>query len=296
MKCVLFLGIVYSILIGSIYAKDSVSITFKEVGGSASYSGEAVLVNQEGLLATVAIVGVDPQSAHYLSKEGKEHKLELVAHDEVSRLTLLQSPKDIDLDLTQPKLVDKAAKRLAPADIVYLSTQPESTKQRFVSHDKRYDNQVLPLMLYRVNYKESLPKPGTPIYNTEKHLVALVHQAVKGQPMTSYALPIRALERLMLAGGNKAMAARSWVGIGMDPADDALVVASVRPGSPAKQAGLMKGDVVISIGGRALNDYAEVVDAFFYLVPNTTVKVKVLRGTELIETQLTPKISPTLEP
>ncbi len=294
MKRFILLGIMYYMLGLTLCAGDYLDLTFQEVKGGNAYPSKAVLVNGDGVLATVAIVGVDPNSAVYHSPSGSKHKLDVIVHDEVSRLTLLRLPESVSIDL---EILDEIGDSnvLKPADPVYLSKKPTTKPNRFVSHDKRYEGQVLPLILCRVHYDGTPPEPGMPIFDQDGHLVALAHQPVKGTEHTAYALPVQTLDRLMEAKGNQAKVFRCWVGIGMDPLNDALAITSVRPDSPGKNAEIQRGDILISIDGKPLSDYAEVVNAFFYLVPNKTVEFTILRGTEVIQTKVTPKISPTYQ-
>lgn len=276
-------------------ADDRIDLTFKDGNGKGTYPSSAVLVDTEGLLATVAIVGVDPTSASYITNEGKHHQLEVVAHDDVSRLTLLRLPNKLMNNLDVQTLIGNSS-FLRPADALFTSITEGAELNRLVSHDKRYEGQVLPLMLCRVHYASAVPTPGTPIYNQEKHLVALAHQSIKGSKNAAYALPIQSLKRLIAAEGDLSKISRCWVGIGMDPSNDALTVTSVRPGSPGADGGVKRGDVLLSIDGNQLGDYAEVVNAFYYLVPDERVEFKVLRGTEIITMKVTPVVNPVFSP
>ena len=78
----------------------------------------------------------------------------------------------------------------------------------------------------------------------------------------------------------------------MDDLVAAPIVESVRPASPAQKAGLKNGDVILSIGGLPVSEYAEVVDAFYYLIAGEKKKFKVLRGTEIKEFEVIPEVSP----
>ena len=78
----------------------------------------------------------------------------------------------------------------------------------------------------------------------------------------------------------------------MDELVASPIIESVRPGSPAQKAGLQNGDVILSIGIRKVSDYAEVVDAFFYLIAGKPQVFKVLRGTEVKDITVTPEVSP----
>jgi predicted metalloprotease with PDZ domain len=72
---------------------------------------------------------------------------------------------------------------------------------------------------------------------------------------------------------------RGWVGIEMDidEVTHAVKVARVVDGSPAKAAGLLAGDVLMSANGVALVDEAKMKKQWESLVPGKTIEYLVLR-------------------
>jgi S1-C subfamily serine protease len=69
-------------------------------------------------------------------------------------------------------------------------------------------------------------------------------------------------------------------------------VVRVLPESPASEAGILPGDVLMAVGSRKISDYADAANAFFYLVPGQTTQVKLMRGGKPFEFSLTPVKSP----
>lgn len=59
-----------------------------------------------------------------------------------------------------------------------------------------------------------------------------------------------------------------------------LRISGVTPGSPADRAGLKAGDVVVSLGGRAVTDLNTYSDALYANKPGDEIEVVVLRGSE----------------
>jgi len=52
---------------------------------------------------------------------------------------------------------------------------------------------------------------------------------------------------------------------------------------------LQPGDVLLQVGAYLVSEYAEAVNACYYLVAGRPVKVRVLRGTEVLEVELVPQ-------
>lgn len=67
-------------------------------------------------------------------------------------------------------------------------------------------------------------------------------------------------------------------------------VRSLRDGSPAAAAGLRAGDVIVSIGGRRVGDYQDVIDACYALTPGDAVAFVVLRGLDDLSLDVVPAL------
>ena len=156
----------------------------------------------------------------------------------------------------------------------------------------RFQGKVLPLAVLRVNHSGKAPIPGSGIYNSAGKLVGIVRQAVHNSPNSSYCLPAEVISRIITDHKRNGRVSRCWIGIIMDELVSPPIVESIRPESPADEASLMRGDVILSIGGQPVKEYAEVVDAFFYLIAGESKKFRVLRGAKVIEFDVTPEVSP----
>lgn len=80
-----------------------------------------------------------------------------------------------------------------------------------------------------------------------------------------------------LAPAGVARRLRRSVGL---PEHDGLLVRGVEDGSPAADAGLAEGDLLIAAGGRPLTEVDDLYDVLDAATPGSTLDVTVLRGTE----------------
>jgi len=87
--------------------------------------------------------------------------------------------------------------------------------------------------------------------------------------------PARRRLGLALAPPRAARRMRAAVGL---PEREGLLVRGVEPGSPAEQAGLQQGDLLVSAGGRALRGYDDLFDALEGAAGS--IALGVVRGTE----------------
>ena len=62
-------------------------------------------------------------------------------------------------------------------------------------------------------------------------------------------------------------------------ADGVLITATIRNG-PAENAGVMPGDIVLSVDGKNTNSPEQIIGMITKLKPGMSVKIKILRGWE----------------
>jgi serine protease DegQ len=86
------------------------------------------------------------------------------------------------------------------------------------------------------------------------------------------------------------MVTRGWVGIGVQDITPELaeslklaktsgaLITEVVSGGPADKAGVKAGDVLISVAGKTVSDYASTLNAIAALKPNTAAELKVQRN------------------
>ncbi len=258
-------------------------------GGKAS-SSACVILDDKGTLATVVELGSDVKKATLVAGERKV-PLKYIVNDADSRVAIYQIPADaLSVVKTTAKL--GSSLDLKAAQEVYASPDGKTDAARVVSRINRFQGRALPVAVLRVNHGKAAPQPGTGIYNAGGKLVGLVRQAVYNAPNSSYCLPTEVITRIRDDYQRNGKVSRCWIGLIMDELVAAPIIESIRPDSPAKKAGLEKGDVILSIGAQTVTEYAEVVDAFYYLVAGEPKKIRVLRGTEVKEFDVVPEASP----
>jgi C-terminal processing protease CtpA/Prc len=85
---------------------------------------------------------------------------------------------------------------------------------------------------------------------------------------------------------------RLYTGTIPDYASEAkgLLLGGVSAGGPAEQAGLLKGDVIVEMGGQSIANIYDYTYALDVLKPDVAVKVVYVRNGEKKETTLTPRV------
>jgi S1-C subfamily serine protease len=91
-------------------------------------------------------------------------------------------------------------------------------------------------------------------------------------------IPVSTVERVITQLLAKGYVARGWLGAAMQPVHGGLVILSVEPDGPAARAGLMVGDVLVSLDGHTTEHHDEVLDLLAGDLVGRTLKVALVRG------------------
>lgn len=151
---------------------------------------------------------------------------------------------------------------------------------------KEVDGKILPLSLFRVDYSGAPPKPGTPLLDAQGVVLAVAHEPTG--PRSGYALPADVVRRALDSVRDGGRIGRGWLGLKLRP--DAVLprVTQVQAGSPAAKAGVVAGDVLLEVGSRRVADYADAVNAFYFLRPGVATTLRLRRGGRDLQVGITP--------
>jgi len=260
------------------------------VKGGKKAEASCVILDAKGTVATIVEMGADMKKATMVA-DGKRIPLTFVINDVNSRLAIYTLPADSKVSASSPAVMGNSL-LLAPSQEVFTSVSDGKDSARIVARVTRFQGKILPLAVFRVNHSKLAPRPGTGMYNADGKFIGIIRQSVFGSTNSSYCLPSEVIARTLKDQKKHGQIRRCWIGIVMDDLVAPPIVESVRPNSPAQKAGLKNGDLILSIGKQQVKDYADVVDAFFYLIADEPQTFKVLRGTEIKEISITPEVSP----
>jgi hypothetical protein len=242
----------------------------------------AVLLDGHSLLVAVITQGAEVSKGS-VKLGNRSITSQLVGCDLVSRLAFFKVE-----GVTAPKPTIWLNEVGANASASLMTVTPSGTlKCRSNGWVKQIGGKVLPLALLRVNFDQAVPPSGSPIVDSEGRVVGIMFQPA-GSGNTGYAIPAEAIHRVRkdVSGGGKLV--RGWLGLSLRAETQTPQVVRVLPGSPAAQAGIQPSDVIQSVAGRPISDYADAANAFFYLTPGQPVQLRLLRGSDQLDFTLTP--------
>lgn len=140
---------------------------------------------------------------------------------------------------------------------------------------------------------------GGPLFDLEGRVVGMNTAIIQFANTVGFAVPSDTLKRLVQDLQDDGKVQRGFVGVGLQPIDAELAMAlgleraqgalitQVEPGLPGDKAGLMVGDAIVAIDGRAMKDVSDVIRTIGTKRPGDTIRVKVVRADERMTRSIT---------
>jgi serine protease Do len=222
--------------------------------------------------------------------QGKAYAAEAVGHDRltnISVLRVLELPKEFSIISMDSNLERPRRGALAIAIACPLDFEPSPSMGIVTGMDKKLGNKVFPTEYIRTSISVDAGQGGCPILDINGQFIGMSVASIP-ELKASYCLPVDALARVrddLLFSGQ---IIHSWMGfevaerLGADEVN-AVYLSKLIDSAPAKQAGLLEGDHLVSIGGRAINDVSDVPGAVFFTRANQFTTIVVRRGEETME-------------
>jgi S1-C subfamily serine protease len=149
---------------------------------------------------------------------------------------------------------------------------------RLVGRVKMVERNMLPVSMLRVNLETTEGSIGAPVFTESGQAIGAVIVDVPEDPKSAYVLPSSVIHKVITDYTEAGLVRHGWIGITLEEGTTTPRVLECRPKSPAATAGLERGDIILRIGLRAVEEYQDVVDAIYYLKPGDATEVEFLRG------------------
>lgn len=251
--------------------------------------GTGFFISKEGhvLVSASRAAGAERVWVEY---NGKSYATEPVGHDRltnISVLKVLQAPKDFSIIPIDTSVDRPAVGSIAVAITCPLDFDPSPSMGIFTGSEKKLGNQLFPTEYIRTSISVEAGQGGCPILDINGRFIGMTVASVPDLD-ASYCLPAAALARVrddLLFSGH---IIHSWMGfevkshLNLDDSEG-VTLSKVIEGAPAEEAGLLVGDQLLSIGGRAIADVSDVPGAIFFTRANQFASIQVKRGEELLE-------------
>jgi serine protease Do len=139
---------------------------------------------------------------------------------------------------------------------------------------------------------------GGPLINMQGQVVAIATAINWGAENIGFAVPVNTLREILPQLREKGRVSRGYLGIGVRNLDytqaqawgltntDGALVQSVEPNTPAQDAGVQHGDVILSVDGRKIKTTRDLINYVSAKGPSATVTLDVWRDGKTVQKQV----------
>ncbi len=250
-------------------------------------SGTGFFVDPMGTLYTAYSVGGESENINVEFK-GKKYPARQLMADMRSGIALLK------VDLASPALPIGNSEQLEIATPVVTIGYPldlgETPSFGIVGgFDRKCFGGFFPTKHLRVNLPPQRGEGGAPLLNLKGEVVGILLYSFENS--SCYALPIEAAEKLRSDYVRFGEPRYGWIGTNVQEAatpteGSRAVTTKVMKDTPAAEAGLKPGDVVLQIGRTKVHEPEDILEASFFLTAGDAVPITVARGGEKITFQI----------
>jgi S1-C subfamily serine protease len=126
---------------------------------------------------------------------------------------------------------------------------------------------------------------GGPLYDADARVIGIVSLGLAAVGRYSLAIPVSLFlaRREMLESGSEGdpTTHRAWVGFYPQGNDGGVAISGIVPGGPADKAGLMRGDLILSVDGEPVSSLRELYRAMWRKGPGESLGMQVLRDSAI---------------
>jgi putative serine protease PepD len=267
---------------GAVYRRSASAVVEVQAGNA---SGTGFVIDAEGHVVTNEHVVGEAQEVEVRFATGGEEQARVVATDPSTDLAVLE----VSLtghDVTPLQLGSSADVEVG--DPVYAIGNPFGLERSFtagivsaVDRDIRAPNNFTINDAIQTDAPVNQGNSGGPLLDSSAQVIGVVSQIASetgGNVGIGYAVPSDTVREVVDALLRDGQIERAYLGVRLAETDDGVRLGQVNPGGPADKAGLENGDLVVAVGGTAVDSASDVQGAVSSRKPDEQLRVTVRRG------------------
>jgi S1-C subfamily serine protease len=253
----------------------------------ANREGTGIVIDANGLVLTIGYLITEAERVELSTADGKVYPATVVGYDSITGMGLLKALSPLPVKPMDFGESSKIAERdvvlivgfdgVAPAYVV--------SKRPFVGYWEYLLDEAIYTAPATVNWQ------GAALVSGEGQLLGIGSLAVGDALGTSanipgnVFIPIDAVKPVLgdiVANGRLTSKPRPWLGVNTQEIQGHLIVTRVSPESPADDAGLRQGDIILAIGDTQVQSQADFYNKLWASGPaGVDVPLRVLKGTQV---------------
>ncbi len=270
----------------------------------AEAEGSGVIISAEGYILTNEHVVHGAQSIKVTLSDERKYTGKLVGRDERTDIAIIKI--NAGKDITFARLGD--SDKIKVGEWVIAAGSPfglEKTITTGIISAKRQSIEIEGKMynnLIQTDAAINRGNSGGPLYNIYGEVIGIntaIYAPTGVFAGVGFAIPINNAKEILDSLIRKGKVVRGWLGVEIRPVDSAIasqfgladksgvLINSVFDNSPAKEAGLIRGDVIRAINGKTINTPDELQNIVTHIEPKTIIKLLIIRNKKEMTVSLT---------
>jgi serine protease Do len=267
------------------------------IGGRLVRSSGFVIDSSGSVVCAAEGVRMQPQVSLYLSG-GEPVRARVVGVDNITGLALLRP----EISLRLPALSWGDSERLPLGSTLILignrsGLEGSVTVGTLGGKDRvgvRRDNQRVVLLL-QFNGTVGSGEQGAPLLDSQGRVVGVMVgelASVEGAPVSpvavvGFAVPSEIAQRVVNDLRTKGRAEHAWLGVDYQGLPSGVVVRRVALNSPAQQAGIQVGDIIMQYNDKPIRTASDLTRELYFAQPNQRITLTVQREGQQVRLAVT---------
>ncbi len=249
--------------------------------------GSGVVIDDGGLIVTIGYLILEAETVEVVDRGGARSPAEILAYDHATGFGLVRALHKLD---AAPLPLGDSSKLDADSLVVVASREEEAAAAPAVVVSRRPFAGYWEYLLERAIFTSPprLGWGGAALIDADGRLVGIgslfvgdAVQAPRPRPGNMF-VPIDALKPILadlLTQGRSSAPPRPWIGVYTEEARGRLLVNRLAAGGPAARAGIVAGDVILSVEDQSVDGMADFYRKLWRRGPaGVEVRLTVLQG------------------
>ena len=245
--------------------------------------GTGFFISNEGHVMTNATI-THAASHVWIEHQGTPYEAQVLGYDAQTNLSILRvtNPPEVDpVSLTDTNTLPEPGILLVSVTCK-LGMDPGPSIGLVTGHNTYYADQMWPTTYIRCDIPHDGAEGGSPVFDLNGRFIGMMVVSLP-EIRSSFLLPALAAKRVRDDIIFSGKVSYSYLGLEVDQgavrlSGQPIVISRIIPDSPADEANLEFGDVILSLDGKPTQSLADLRNITFFARPGQLLPIRVRRG------------------